>query len=601
MRISTITNFAYGATLLLTGVSAIAFVTSASAILEERVAVQQRAELDDLGDDLAISAEKRSDEARLYTMRGNERHLRAFRHEEQVAKTRERTLARLRQRELTPAEMLALDEAEQNIGELDVIEGAALVQAERGAQPAAAKILFGPDHERAQKGVIEPIVRFRSLVNVRTGAEVQAAKIKSDRYADIARTMLGLTAALFLGVLYFVLRRRVSMPLSRLTGIVMRLARQDYSVEVPPDRRRDEIGEMSQAIGIFRDNGLERERLEAERAAEQRIKDAILQMMHRLQATNSQDELAEVVTCFSPQTFPDLPGHLYVLDQHRQNLVLAGSWLDPVNQTVSLPASACWGLRRGRPHLSGRDDIACPHVEHVERSSLCVPLTAQGDAIGLLYFEAPDDAEATVESARLYMELMAENIGLALANLRLRERLTNLAARDPLTGLLNRRSLDDALNQRAREAHPGPCSCLMIDIDHFKRFNDEFGHDAGDMVMQHVAGMMTAAVGDAGGTFRFGGEEFTILLPDADEEASAALAEQLRKQIRAAALAFRGHILGHITVSIGVAATPAGGIAFASLVASADAALLAAKSHGRDQVMTASRLQHEDAQDGRAA
>ena len=107
MRISTITNCAYGATLLLTGVSAIAFVTSAGAILEERLAVQQRAELDDLGDDLAIAAEKRSDEARLYTMRGNARHLRAFRHEEQVVKTREQTLARLQQRELTPPEVQA--------------------------------------------------------------------------------------------------------------------------------------------------------------------------------------------------------------------------------------------------------------------------------------------------------------------------------------------------------------------------------------------------------------------------------------------------------------------------------------------------------------
>lgn len=445
MRISTITNFAYGATLLLTSVSAIAFISSANAILEERLAVQQRAELDDLGDDLAIAAEKRSDEARLYAMRGNVRHLRAFRHEEQQIKAREQTLARLRQRELTPPELLALDQAEQNIGELDSIERAALSRAERGESSPARQMLFGPDHERAQNQVLEPIVRFRSLVNVRTGAEVQAAKIRSDRYADVARTMLGLTAALFLAVLYFVLRRRVSVPLSHLTSIVMRLAKQDYSVEVPPDRRRDEISEMSQAIEIFRDNGLERERLEAERAAEQRVKDAILQMMHRLQATNSQDELAEVVSRFAPQTFPALAGHLYVLDQNRQTLVLAGSWLDPVNQTASLSTSACWGLRRGRPHVSGRDDIACPHVGPFERSSLCVPLAAQGDAIGLLYFEAPADTDATVDSARLYLELMAENIGLALANLRLRERLTNLAARDPLTGLLNRRCLDEHL------------------------------------------------------------------------------------------------------------------------------------------------------------
>ncbi len=106
--------------------------------------------------------------------------------------------------------------------------------------------------------------------------------------------------------------------------------------------------------------------------------------------------------------------------------------------------------------------------------------------VGLLYFEGTDGGKA-METARLYIEIIAENIGLAIANLQLRDRLTHLAVRDPLTGLLNRRSLDDEMNRLRRDTVDRPTACLMVDIDHFKRFNDEFGHDAGDHVMRQVA------------------------------------------------------------------------------------------------------------------
>ena len=88
-----------------------------------------------------------------------------------------------------------------------------------------------------------------------------------------------------------------------MTGIVTRLAKQDYAVEVPLDRRRDEIGEMNEAIDIFRTNGLERDRLDAERRLDQQNEDLILEMMHRLQACQTPGELAEVEAWFAPQIF----------------------------------------------------------------------------------------------------------------------------------------------------------------------------------------------------------------------------------------------------------------------------------------------------------
>jgi len=356
---------------------------------------------------------------------------------------------------------------------------------------------------------------------------------------------------------------------------------------VPDHRRRDEIGDMTQAIRTFRENGLERDRLEAERRADQRAKDGILQMMHRLQACQTRDELAEVVACFAPQTFPQLAGRLYVLEEARNALSLAASWLDPKGSQESFAPTACWGVRRGRPHASHVDgqDVACPHVGAGEARTLCVPLTAQGDTIGLLYFEALDPAEPPLESQRVYLDLLSDNIALALANMRLRERLANLAVRDALTGLHNRRSLDETL-AGYRRAPTEPLACVMIDIDHFKRFNDDFGHDAGDAVMQHVAQILRENVQEAGVAYRFGGEEFTLLLPGFDASAAFDLAERVRIQVAAAPLAHHGRMLGHITISLGLAAAPQAGPA-AGLLRCADAALLEAKASGRNRTMTA--------------
>src|SRR5690606_22500458 len=112
-------------------------------------------------------------------------------------------------------------------------------------------------------------------------------------------------------------------------------------------------------------------------------------------------------------------------------------------------------------------------------------LTAQRETLGLLYFEPRHDGVAAVHTPIIYLTMLAENIGLALGNLCLRDALREMAMADPLTGLANRRQLDMVMDmQSARPASDGkPLSCLMIDIDHFKRFNDVFGHDAGDAVL----------------------------------------------------------------------------------------------------------------------
>ncbi|MDB5453188.1 MAG: putative diguanylate cyclase with and domain, partial [Caulobacteraceae bacterium] len=536
------------------------------------------------------AAEVLTDEARLYAMRGASRHFDAYVHEAQVVRTRDRALQRVRVLGAPAAELAAVAEAERNLGELDRLEQAAVGLVQGGDRAAAQTLLYGPEHERAQAAVLEHLESFRALATARTETAKHQAQLDADRASLIAKVILALTGLVFLSVLYFVLRRRVSVPLTRMTGIVTRLARQDYAVEVPNHRRHDEIGDMTTAIQTFRLNGLERERLEAERRADEHTKDCILQMTHRLQACETLEELTEVVTCFAPQTFPDLAGRLYILDDSRNALALAGSWLDARCSAELFPPTDCWGLRRGRPHISNGEnhDISCPHIADPQVRSMCVPLTAQGDTIGLLYFEERPDVAQPQDAQRIFLELMSENIALALANLRLRERLKTLVVRDGLTGLYNRRSLDETLNRYATTTGD-QLACLMVDIDHFKQFNDNFGHDAGDAVMQHVAQIMLEVLGDAGHAYRFGGEEFTILLPGLDETAALDRAEALRRQIAEAPLAHHGRMLGRITVSVGLAVAPDDGPP-ATLLKRADAALLQAKSLGRNRTVVLARM-----------
>jgi diguanylate cyclase (GGDEF)-like protein len=588
MRISTITNWAYGITVALTALSAAAFILSADAGTRERRAVEQHLALDDLGEELAIGSEERSDAARLYVMQGSQSQLDAFTIDEGEVLRRDKAILDIRAFGPSDAEQAALTAAEQSAVALDLLEEKAVGLYGGGDKIDAQNILFGPDHERLLTALSSDVERLRELTSSRTTATLNDARHLNDFFSACAKFILALTGLVFLGVLYFVLRKRVALPLMKMTGVVKRLASQDYAVELPVDGRRDEIGEMNEAIQVFRTNGLERDRLDAERRRDQQTKDLILQLMHRLQACQTQTELAETVARFAPQIFPDVPGHLYIMTPARTSLSLSGTWLNPRQNIGSFQSDRCWGLRRGRPHVSNDHavDIPCQHLAADPVVSLCVPLTAQGDAVGLLYFEESQGADLITDHARLYVELMAENIGLAIANLQLRERLTNLAHRDALTGLFNRRSLDDEMNRIAATPPEGEIGCLMIDIDHFKRFNDEFGHEVGDIVMQIVAQIMVDLVGDKGKVYRFGGEEFTVLLQGCSKDEVFAFGEAIREGIERTPLAYRGRILGSITVSIGASLSTQKG-SIADLLRQADATLLIAKSSGRNTVVTA--------------
>jgi len=167
--------------------------------------------------------------------------------------------------------------------------------------------------------------------------------------------------------------------------------------------------------------------------------------------------------------------------------------------------------------------------------------------------------------------------------------LIRLAATDPLTGLSNRRVLDRRLDEewlRARR-HGSPMSVLFVDIDHFKQFNDTFGHEAGDAILREVAEIFMQTVRAEDIACRYGGEEFVIILPETPLDVALERAEFIRGRVREMRIRSHETTLREVTVSIGVAMYPESGGTLEELLRASDRALYAAKHRGRNQLVLA--------------
>jgi diguanylate cyclase (GGDEF)-like protein len=254
----------------------------------------------------------------------------------------------------------------------------------------------------------------------------------------------------------------------------------------------------------------------------------------------------------------------------------------------------CWALRRGAAHLVQPDNFAllCGHVDPTSRAGhLCVPLVGQGESLGVLYVQIPANPAGTVALQRTqrFAVSVAAQMSLAFANLMLRETLKYQSVRDPLTGLFNRRHMEEFLARellRANRNHK-PLVVFMIDLDHFKQFNDSFGHEAGDILLREVGALFSSRIRGGDVACRYGGEEFLIILTDANLNAARQRAETLKGQVRSLQVHHRGQTLRQVTVSIGVAAYPDNGTSAQEMINAADKALYRAKTSGRDRIVVA--------------
>ena len=189
------------------------------------------------------------------------------------------------------------------------------------------------------------------------------------------------------------------------------------------------------------------------------------------------------------------------------------------------------------------------------------------------------------------MITLADHVALAITNLRLRETLRSQAIRDPLTGLFNRRYMEETVARELRRVTrvDAPMAIMMMDLDHFKQFNDTFGHPAGDALLRRLGEVLQAQVRGSDIASRYGGEEFTLVLPDASLKDGQRRAEEIRKQVKGMKVEQGGRSLGPVSVSIGLACFPDHGETRDGLLQAADAALYLAKERGRDRVVIAER------------
>ncbi len=318
----------------------------------------------------------------------------------------------------------------------------------------------------------------------------------------------------------------------------------------------------------------------------------LAKMGELLQSCMTRDEAFAAALGYAPKIFPAVRGAIAVMNQSRSLTEVIGSWTDCILPVKDFDPSACWALRTGQPHLVAAGDTSapCAHAAGVKCTYLCIPILAQGETLGILHVQAMDQAPQLESGNISFQTTFAGQLGLSIANIRLREALHAQSIRDPLTGLYNRRYLDEILERELRRAGRANQSLgiVMMDLDHFKNYNDRFGHDAGDSVLREAAACLIKSIRAEDFVCRFGGEEFILVLPTADRESSRNRAERVRARIKGMNVIYQGRSLGAVTISAGVAAFPKDGAAAAEIIAAADAALYAAKRAGRDRVMLAS-------------
>jgi diguanylate cyclase (GGDEF)-like protein len=181
---------------------------------------------------------------------------------------------------------------------------------------------------------------------------------------------------------------------------------------------------------------------------------------------------------------------------------------------------------------------------------------------------------------------VADYLALALTNIKLRDTMKQQAIRDPLTGLFNRRYMEETLNREISRAerYRTPLGIIMVDLDHFRRFNNTFGHDAGDMVLQDLGKFLQNNIRKEDVACRYGGEEFTLIMPGASLDVTQNRAETLRQKVQQLQIYYNNKLLDSVTLSLGVAVFPEHGLTGETVILAADAALYNAKHGGRNQV-----------------
>jgi diguanylate cyclase (GGDEF)-like protein/PAS domain S-box-containing protein len=309
--------------------------------------------------------------------------------------------------------------------------------------------------------------------------------------------------------------------------------------------------------------------------------DLLSEMSSLLQHALCAEEAHEIVATFGQRLLRFVSVDIYAFSSSRDTLERTASWGSDSPADVFEPQD-CWALRRAQVHRSSNESF--PRCRHGWRGNelwqLCIPMSAHGQSTGVIMVSSAEQGDEREQRALERIgKATADQLALALSNIQLRDRLRGLSLRDALTGLFNRRYLEESVARELRRAQRrhSTVSVLMIDVDHFKAFNDSHGHPAADQVLRDLGSLIATNVRADDIPCRFGGEEFVLVLPDCALEDGIRRAEELRAEAAR-------NISSEITLSIGVAEWPRDGRSLETVLRKADQALYDAKAAGRNRV-----------------
>ncbi|BAM91565.1 diguanylate cyclase [Bradyrhizobium oligotrophicum S58] len=441
------------------------------------------------------------------------------------------------------------------------------------------------------QALVDAIGHGIRLADHRADSAIDSATLDAQVFRLVLWSVNGVSILIGLATLLFVIHD-VSTPIFRITRSMEAIAEGELQTEIPYADHTNELGMMARALAVFRTSLVENERLNAATRT-------LSELSEWLQSAKSEPELYQMISTVLGGLMPECTGALYIYADSRDVLEVASEW-NGAALTRSLHPDDCWSLRRGHVYIHGTNEVEfrCDHVhDGVDENYCCIPILAHGEIVGLLHVEynftgAETAAEAKArfaDRARLGLAC-AEHLSIAIANMKLREGLRDQSLRDALTGLNNRRYLiETARRELLRASRSGaPLSVVTLDIDHFKSFNDNHGHEAGDAVLRHVGDILKAMFTGCDVPCRLGGEEFVVMLPNCTIEEAALRAEELRARVEALNISYGESMLPRVTISVGVAAYPEAGIDLPEILRVADGALYRAKHKGRNRVELAS-------------
>lgn len=318
-----------------------------------------------------------------------------------------------------------------------------------------------------------------------------------------------------------------------------------------------------------------------------------------LQSNRPQDETFRDAAKHIAPLFPESSGAICLVANESDAVRQVASWGEPKAVAPEYARESCTALRTRTLHVTGPNHSGepCSHLPPETEGDalvLCAPMLTHGEILGALHIvyrsERIRDLGGSgigLDSLRKLAVAVASQTGLSLANLRLRDTLRQQAIRDPLTGIFNRRYLEETARREISQARRSGATIgiIMADVDHFKRFNDEFGHAAGDAVLKALAQYLASRIRSGDIAARYGGEEFTLLLSGTTFDGTRKRADAIRQGVEALAIDFPGASLPGVTLSMGVAAYPRNGETLEEILEAADGALYEAKSRGRNRVV----------------